>query len=273
MMDEYAEITPYWTEIEYANVVAMIRNFPVDFANETELHAKTTILGKLTYEVVNFTQGLIDLLTRRKKGKGIAITERMAHINDIPVSIMKESMRSWLQVSAKNASEIQTRMELITLVQAKIVDLGSPVKTEEWGPYYMQNYLEMLLKHGIDSMRALLIDERYDFRQFVSASDALFIAGEVKRRDIQNSNLPDYVFNEVDLMDYLRGDYDGVSGEVTWSAGEVSEEPKPAKKQQKRAPPKKKTSPSKRNRMWRSDRYRDSDDFDDDDLELSDTDD
>lgn len=238
MMDEYAEITPYWTEIEFNNVASVIKNFPIDFENDTDLHAKTTILGKMTDDVVEFAKRLVDLVKHRKKGKGIVITEKMAHLSAIPREVMRDSMKSWLQVSIKAANELSSRIGLITLIQAKIVDLGSPGKTEEWGPYHTQMYLELLLKHGVDSMREILLDERYEFRHFLSDSDRSFLMHEVKRRDLQQSCLPDFVFSETELMSFVSGGDGGGSSED----GQEERRVRPARSSTRKATKKKKRS-------------------------------
>ena len=207
MIDEYAEITPYWTDIEFGNVVSVIRNIPIDLGNETELHAKMAILGKLTYQVTAFIKGFIELLQTRRKGRPLQIPMALSHLDTVPESMMRDSMKTWTNVSVRTCEEIQARMKLVVVIQSKVFELGTPAKTIEWVDYHMKKYLELILSFGVDYMLSLLVDDRYEFKNFLTESDKEFLTQDKKRRDLQNSGLPDYVFNERDLYNDCAGLY------------------------------------------------------------------
>ena len=220
VMDQTAEITPYWTEFEVLRVIHASKNFPLDYENDIDLHAKTHILGKLTYDVVNFAREL-HVLLNKKKGKGVLVTEAMTHVQEASEAI-GEFLKSRLQISAKECEVVKSRTELISLIQRKIESMESEEETEKWGPYHMKLFLELLLKHGVDSMHSILLDERYPFTALLSRSERQFLTREKKKRDLKSSALPDCVFNEEDLFAFVR---EGVESE---------EKEKPKKKETKR---------------------------------------
>ena len=227
MMDQVAEITPYWTEHELSLVVGALKNFPFDSESETDLHAKTRILGKLTYDVTNFVKGLKGLLTKKGKGKGVVITEAMAHLQRVP-ELLQEFIKSRLQLTGKDCEVLRGRISLISLIQKKLAILEPSEPTETWGPYHEKLFLELVLKHGVDSMHAILLDQRYPFDALLSRSDRQFLTNAKKKRNLQTSSLPDFVFNEPDLMNFAS---EGVEPEP-------AEEPAPESKPKSKSKPK-----------------------------------
>jgi hypothetical protein len=108
-------------------------------------------------------------------------------------------------------------MELIAAIQRKIERLAAAPPTNEWSDFYVKKFLELLLAFGLESQTDILADDRFGFRRFLSGSDAAFVRGEAQYRDLSQSILPDFLFRELDLVDWIREDDPNVFARLSFA--------------------------------------------------------
>ncbi|KAH0793411.1 SNF2 family N-terminal domain containing protein [Histomonas meleagridis] len=118
-----------------------------------------------------------------------------------------KGFKTWKKVEVRTIREIKTRIEILHKIPEKIDSILNVEETAEWSDFHNKKYLTLLLEYGIDSMKTLLIDDRFGFSQFVSLTDMDYLSGKKKRRNLALSNLPEYLFDENLLLDYLNGQY------------------------------------------------------------------
>jgi len=95
-------------------------------------------------------------------------------------------------------------MGLVGLIRARLAEPEPEPAAGAWDQE--REFLQCLLAHGIGAMHALLVDERFAFARRLTDADRAFLRGARKRRDLQDTGLPDSAFNEDDLMYLVRGE-------------------------------------------------------------------
>jgi hypothetical protein len=196
---EVAYQTEWWTNIEFDAVTIIVKNFPFDPSDPEGFHARTTLLGKTSNEVMAFAQGFLSLIHKRQKGV-LMLPKSLHKIQQAPEVLRKvKSFTPWTQsIRACECDEVIERMELVRRVQAKVemVENGT-------GGFPTKSFLEALVKFGIDAAQDLMLDERFAFRKCLSGGDVHVLRGRKARRNLAECTVPDFVFNEMDLADFV----------------------------------------------------------------------
>ncbi|OHT13784.1 SNF2 family N-terminal domain containing protein [Tritrichomonas foetus] len=208
-LDSCAYHFPWWSEPEFQAILASIRNFHFSTENPTAFHAKTGLLSKTTTEIVAFAAQLRRMIGERKKGQ-IIIPKSLHKITEAPSSLMNlKGFSAWTTLQIRECDELRSRIDLLASLKSTIDEMRSleeiqPLQeTEYWSQYQEKKFLELINEYGIDFMRSILIDKRFGFYKHLSVNDEQFLNGEKPRRNPGTSDVPDFVFNEIELGKYL----------------------------------------------------------------------
>jgi SNF2 family DNA or RNA helicase len=197
--EEIAYQTEWWTKVEFEVVVGILKNVPF---NITDFHERTALLGKSKAEVIGLAEMLIEKVDGRN---GFTVPKEFHCIAKAPNGIQKmKGFSRWTHLSPRESSEIAERINLIESVRRKESEIAGSEKTKKWGDFETKQFLGLLLEFGVEQQHDLLLDERFNFKKFLSKSDRAFLCGDRERRKLMKSSLPDFLFTEADLAEFVQ---------------------------------------------------------------------
>jgi hypothetical protein len=194
--------TEWWTGAEFEAVVACLRNFEFDSARPRDFHARTGILGKSIEDCAVFAGALLRLLESHERG-ALLVPDSYHRLRRAPEAFARSGAAAWTQLKSRDCAEICQRIRLLRALRerAAAVEFASP--SGQLGAWETKRFLEALLQFGLDVHRALLLDERMPFAQFLSQGNLAFVRGESRRRALTESTIPDFAFAMEDLEEFV----------------------------------------------------------------------
>jgi hypothetical protein len=199
-LSEEAFQPEWWSNVEVEAVMSTLRNWTFDPANPRVFHARTAILGKTTDQVVIFAQSLIALIETHDRG-ALMLPDDCIWIERAPEQL--QSASGWAQVKQRDCAALRSRITLLEAVRRRAVEIPAAEPTGKWGDCETRKFLDALIDFGIDAQTDLLVDERFPFKEFLTEADLKFASGQRKKRVLSKSDLPDFLFSETDLAEFV----------------------------------------------------------------------
>jgi DNA-binding MarR family transcriptional regulator len=188
----------WWAQPEFEAVWRVLMNVPF---NPDDFHERTSLLGKSGSEVIQ----MADVLVRNLNGRSAFTIPNSLHgLSKAPEEFQKvKGINSWVHLNRKDSAEFASRLALIESIRRKESEIPEAEGQTKWGDAQTKEFLRRLLEFGTEQQQDLLVDDRFGFHTFLSKSDRAFIAGTASGRILEESALPDFLFTETDLSEFV----------------------------------------------------------------------
>jgi hypothetical protein len=123
---------------------------------------------------------------------------------------------AWTAFPALESDELKRRMELMTLIKghSNLMKFRRTSVLGQWRSFDFATYLDLLLQFGFECRLPILADPRFPFRSLLDPADLSFLLGEVgNRSDSGMSEVPDFLFSESEMFEFLKAAGDEIEDE------------------------------------------------------------